>query len=50
MNSLIFYSGLMATFAVVDAFVPGLGSPSLDIGIAMIMLGFGLAARNGGKV
>lgn len=50
MNSLMFYSGIMAIFAIVDTFVPGLGSPCLDIGIAMIMLGFGLAARNGGKV
>lgn len=50
MNSLIFYSAVMAVFALVDLIAPGFGSPSLDLGIAMVMLGFGLAIKNGGKV
>ena len=50
MNSLIVYSVVMAVFALADLVSPGLGSFSLDLGIAMIMLGFGLAAKNGRKV
>lgn len=50
MNSLIFYSGIMAVFAIADLVVPGIGSFSLDLGIAMVMLGLGLAIRNGRKV
>lgn len=43
MNSLILYSAIMAGFGLIDLATPGSGSPPFDFGIAMVLLGFGLA-------
>jgi hypothetical protein len=50
MNSLISYSILMGAFSLIDLVFPTVGSPSMDLGFAFILLGLGLAAKDGREV